>query len=694
METVRFPARRIWRRFCFSLQMRGDMASAATVFSHFPPDAPAFFAGNFDGGVIVPGNPPEQNRIPGAVYGGEINARKIREILRKARENPRQKWGVFLESEFAPDGEISGYNRAAVFLAANIGGGAIVPARILEDGRRWGRQNIVLRFGAKKTLPPRAKNKPLFRAISDALEANAAAPEDDNIVRAFLRWGRRHGWSRPLFSDAGGAPLSYRQVYRAAWALGGAIAARHKNETAPKIGVMLPSSVGAAVVFYAAAFWNLTAVMLNPAGGRRNLQSACETAPVRVIYTAQKLLDNLPAAKTAAEELRQSGATIVCLEELRAEINFAAKLRAVLAAAFPHISAAKLPGATAAHHFPAAVLFTSGSEGRPKGAALGHGNLLANAAQTLARLPGLRNTAMLNSLPAFHSFGLLAGFILPAAGGISVLHYPTPLHYRKIPQIIGRYQLQMFFSADSFLAKYAEEAAPEEMRPLRFVFAGAEKLKESTRKTWAEKFGVRILEGYGVTETSPVISVNAPSDNRAGTTGRPLANIETRLLPADGIAEGGKLQVRGPNVMLGYIYPDAPGKIVPPPDGWHDTGDIAAFDCAGFLRITGRARRFVKIAGEMAPLDGIEEALGKCFPQAQFAAVRIADDARGEQIAALCTSAEITREKAAAALRARGAPPLWAPRKITAVAEIPKLPAGKTDYPAAQKIAEENAAAD
>ncbi len=660
-----------------AVETPGGAPPPTAICPHFAPEAPKIMQ-KLGYKVIIPGAAPAKNRISGAIYTGDLGAAGMRKLLR----NKIRRCIIVSDAPSRGDAKL---HRDAVFLTAHIG--EFAPAHIADRGKfcGFGRRRWTAHFGAAQKLSKKAKNRRTqARQIADSLESIAALPEDENIARAFLRWGGRHGWARPLFSDAGRPPLSYRQTFRAAWALGGALAARGEAN----IGVMLPSSAGAAAVFYAAAFWNLTPVFLNPAGGRGNLLSARRTASVQTIYTSQKLLDNLAAAKTAADALRADGAEIICLEDLRKTIGIRAKVGAVFAAALPSFSIGKLPGAAAKSDSPAAVLFTSGSEGKPKGAVLGHGNLAANAAQVLARLGGMRGETMLNSLPVFHSFGLLAGVVLPAAAGMHALQYPSPLHYRQIPETIRRQKPSVFFSADSFLAAYAREAHPLDMQSLRRVFAGAEKLKESTRRKWAEKFGVRILEGYGVTETSPVISVNAPSENRPGGVGRPLANIEIRLSPVEGVPDGGRLHVRGPNVMLGYLYPNAPGKITPPPDGRHDTGDIAKIDGGGFLHIIGRARRFVKISGEMAPLDGIEETLQNIWTESRIAVVGVADKKRGEQIAALSDNPKITREKIAAEFHARGISPLWTPRAVLHVKEIPLLSAGKTDYPAAQKIAE------
>ena len=566
------------------------------------------------------------------------------------------------------------------------------------------------------------KNSPLSadgggldeRRLAEAAEESQAAVRDENIPLAFLRWGKKYSWRRPLFSDVKQRPNSYRKTYRSAWALGAVIAERHansavdssggesenKNAIKNPIGVLLPSSSGAAIVFYAALMRRLTPVMLNP-GGAQTLLSACETAQLRTVYTSQKLLDNSSAAAEAAALLRENGVEVVCLESLRPMVGLGLKLRALAASLFPSYSIPRLAGAAAKADDIAAVLFTSGSESRPKGVALSHRNLLANAAQVLARLDYLDGETMLNSLPIFHSFGLLAGTLLPAAGGMHVLHYPTPLHYRRIPQVIADFRPTVFFSADSFMSSYAREATAAQMQSLRHVFAGAEKLKESTRREWLEKFGVMILEGYGVTEASPVIAVNTPTANRPGSVGRPLSHVELKLSPMEGVKNGGRLLARGPNIMRGYVLHESPGELRPPPDGWHDTGDIAELDEDGFLHIRGRARRFVKIAGEMAPLDGIEEALSEAWPSRVFAAVAVPDKTRGEQIAVLCAprpadeesetigdnDEPITREKIAATFRAAGLPSLWVPRQTLNIKTLPRLPAGKPDYPAAEKIA-------
>lgn len=621
------------------------------------------------------------------VWLGEMTPAALRKFLRDAAGDANARWAVFVEEPASAQGDGAGkFSRAAVYVAARLAAQTSLPAPVRAVHADGGR--IALRAGLPFDLPTTAaQGRRAARLIARAFETCIANPEDNNIALAFARWGSLHGWSRPLFLDPpGGRRMTFRQTFRAAWALGAVLAARHRGESA--IGIMLPSSAGTAAVFYAATFTGLAAVILNPAAGRSRLASACRTAQVSTIYTSQKLLDALPAARDAAEALKEDGISTTTLESLRPQIGTRIKIGAALASLFPARAALRLQGAAKRPADVAAILFTSGSESDPKGVALSHGNLLSNTSQTLARLDDIAGEKMLNALPVFHAFGLLAGVVLPAAAGVCAMQYPSPLHYRRIPEIVHDFRPSIFFSADSFLASYAREAHPLDMASLRLIFAGAEKLKESTRRIWAEKFGVRVLEGYGVTETSPVVSFNSPAENRPGTVGVAVSGMQLRIEPEPGVPEGGRLWASGPNIMRGYLHPDRPGEISPPPDGWHDTGDIATIDADGFIRIMGRARRFIKIAGEMVPLDGVEQALHTARPSARFAVVGIVDSRRGEQLAAITDDSSLSREDIAESFHKAGLPQLWIPRRVVHASAIPQLPAGKTDYPAAKRIAE------
>jgi acyl-[acyl-carrier-protein]-phospholipid O-acyltransferase/long-chain-fatty-acid--[acyl-carrier-protein] ligase len=326
------------------------------------------------------------------------------------------------------------------------------------------------------------------------------------------------------------------------------------------------------------------------------------------------------------------------------------------------------------------VLFTSGSEGTPKGVVLSHRNLLANRHQLAAVVDISPRDVVLNALPVFHSFGLTGGLLLPLLAGVRTFLYPSPLHYRTVPELAYGINATILFGTDTFLAGYARVADNYDFYSVRYVFAGAERVKDETRRVWFEKFGIRILEGYGTTETAPALAVNTPMHFRAGTVGRLLPAIDHRLDAVTGIAVGGRLVVRGPNVMLGYLRAEAPGVLEPPPGGWYDTGDIVEIDADGFVRIKGRAKRFAKVAGEMVPLGAVEEFVARVWPGAMHAVIAVPDAKRGEQIVLVTDRGDATRPLLASAAREAGLPEIFVPRTITHVASIPLLGTGKVDY--------------
>ena len=289
------------------------------------------------------------------------------------------------------------------------------------------------------------------------------------------------------------------------------------------------------------------------------------------------------------------------------------------------------------------ILFTSGSEGTPKGVVLTHRNILANAAQAASRIDFHSGDKVFNVLPIFHSFGLTAGTVLPLISGVPVYFYPSPLHYRIVPELIYGSNATIIFGTDTFLGGYARTAHPYDFRSVRYCFAGAEPVKASTRETYMEKFGLRILEGYGVTETSPVISINTPMYNRSGTVGKIMPGMEYRLDPVPGIVDGGRLHVRGPNVMAGYLRAEKPGVLEAPQDGWHDTGDIVAIDEGGFVTIRGRAKRFAKIGGEMISLAAVEALAGELWKGSLAAVATVPDARKGERLVLVTDAGNATR---------------------------------------------------
>jgi acyl-[acyl-carrier-protein]-phospholipid O-acyltransferase / long-chain-fatty-acid--[acyl-carrier-protein] ligase len=264
--------------------------------------------------------------------------------------------------------------------------------------------------------------------------------------------------------------------------------------------------------------------------------------------------------------------------------------------------------------------------------------------------------------------------------GVPLYLYPSPLHYRTIPELIYGTNATILFGTDTFLNGYARAAHPYDFRSLRYILAGAEPVKESTRRTYMEKFGLRILEGYGVTETAPVLAINTPMFNRFGTVGRLMPGMTARLEPVPGVEEGGRLYVKGPNVMLGYLKVDRPGVIEPPAEGWHDTGDIVVIDPQGYVAIKGRAKRFAKIGGEMVSLAAVETLAAELWPDALSAAATVPDPRKGERLILVSEKQGAKRADLQAFAKSKGASDLMIPSDILVVDKMPVLGTGKLDY--------------
>ena len=485
------------------------------------------------------------------------------------------------------------------------------------------------------------------------------------------------GPRRPVIEDLERRPLGYHGLLTRVLILTGLLR-RHLRREGP-VGVLLPSGIGAVAVFLALHRHGRLPAMLNYTAGPVGLTGACRTGTVREVLTSRRFV---AVAGLAAEigALEAAGIGIHYLEDWRARVPAWRKIAAWAGAWFGR---AFRPGRDAADE-PAVMLFTSGTEGAPKAVLLSHRNLLANCAQLAAVLDFNPGDTVLNVLPLFHVFGLGPGTLLPLVFGIRTFLYPNPLHYKVIPELAYEINATVLFGTNTFLQGYARHAHPYDFHTLRYVFAGAEKLQEEVRRLWMEKFGLRILEGYGATETSPVLAVNTPMYYRSGTVGRFLPAVEWRLEPVEGLAEGGRLHVRGPNVMLGYYLPERPGELVPPSsrygEGWYDTGDVAVVDEDGFLTLAGRLKRFAKVGGEMVPLNGVESLAAELWPQHRHAAVAVADARRGEAVVLVTECQVASLEALQAHARRRGVPELWLPRRIVIREALPLLGSGKLDY--------------
>ncbi len=520
------------------------------------------------------------------------------------------------------------------------------------------------------------------RALQDMLVDTAVATTniERTLFDALVDAKNTKSSAKVAISDPMGTKLSMKKLILGAQVLGPKLA-----PLAPvggNIGVMLPNSAGVAVVLTALSGIGRVPAMINFSAGAASIRAACTAAEIKVILTSRSFIEKGRMDKLI-EDLAHGGTKFVFLEDVRPTITPLDKIKGLLAG--DKAAVARKPDD------PAAILFTSGSEGVPKGVVLSHKNLLANIAQALCQVDANGEDKVFNALPVFHSFGLTGGLLMPLVGGIPVYMYPTPLHYRIIPELIYDTESTILFGTDTFLNGYARVAHPYDLRTIRFIMAGAEAVKDRTRQTYMEKFGVRILEGYGVTETAPVLALNSPIMQKVGSVGRLAPLMEKRLDPVPGIDEGGRLFVRGPNVMLGYLRVENPGVLEAPPDGWHDTGDIVTFDDAGFITIKGRAKRFAKIAGEMVSLSAVEAVAADAYPGTITIAVALPDARKGERVVLLTTDAKARREDFQRTAKVKGAPDLLLPSEIMVLDKLPLLGSGKPDYVAALAAAKARA---
>jgi acyl-[acyl-carrier-protein]-phospholipid O-acyltransferase/long-chain-fatty-acid--[acyl-carrier-protein] ligase len=504
------------------------------------------------------------------------------------------------------------------------------------------------------------------------------------LLEARAIYGRR----RPIVEDVEREPISYARLVAGSFALG-----RRLAPLAPRgraVGVLLPNASGLAVTFFALQAHGRIPALLNFSTGTAGMLAACKAAELEIVLTSRRFIE-LAKLGDAAQALADAGMRLVYLEDVREEIGRLERLRGALAERFAVSTYRRL--APASPDDPAIILFTSGSEGTPKGVVLSHANILANRYQLGAVVDFNPTDIVFNALPLFHSFGLTGGLLLPVLAGVKTFLYPTPLHYRIVPILAYDTNATILFGTDTFLTGYARMANAYDFYSVRYVFAGAERVRPETRRVWSEKFGLRILEGYGATEASPVIAINTPMQYRAGTVGRLLPGIAHRLETVPGIERGGRLAISGPNVMRGYLRVERPGQLDPPEDGWYDTGDIVEIDAAGFVTIAGRARRFAKVAGEMISLGAVEELASALWPGEHHAAVALPDPRRGEQVILVTDRVGADREALLGQARTEGHGELFVPKTILLVPRVPLLGTGKVDYPAVTKLAVEREAA-
>lgn len=610
---------------------------------------------------------------------------------------------IFPEGRITKTGSLMKVYDGAAFVAAKTGA-TVVPVRIDGAARSYfGRLagiyprkifpkvSITVRPRRRIPMPdlPSAKLRrrragELMRSI--LLDMLVATRPQRTLFEAFLEAKGAFGPNYKLVEDTRLQEESYGSLLKMSLGLQRLIS----RFTAPDevVGVLTPSAAPTLGLVLALSAGKRVPALLNYTAGPEGLRSACTAANIRTIFTSRTFLEKARLTQLV-EQL--PGIAVHYLEDLKAQIGFTDKVWIGWHMVFPRSAA--LPQTP---DDPAIVLFTSGSEGKPKGVVHSHASVLSNVAQVRAVADFTPLDKFMIALPLFHSFGLTCGVMLPLVSGCKVFLYPSPLHYRIIPEIVYDRDCTVLFGTSTFLGNYGKFAHPYDFGRLRYVVAGAEKLSEDVRKLWIEKFGIRILEGYGVTECAPVVAVNVPMACRVGSVGQFLPGMEAQIEPVPGIEQGGALHVRGPNVMKGYFLFDQPGVIQPPRSvgaGWYSTGDIVTVDEDGFVHIRGRLKRFAKIAGEMVSLEVVEKIAASAAPGYTHAASTRGDAAKGEALVLFTTAPALNRDALLSAAKTIGSPELTVPRVIRQLEGIPLLGSGKTDYVRLKQMAEETAAA-
>lgn len=620
-----------------------------------------------------------------------VSRRLVRVLKGKGR------LAVYVPDEVEPDTKSYRLFRAIARIAEQadarivpviVDGGRYMPSSLTAAGKaprnRFARLSI-------RTLPAMTVAELMQRAGGPAVSTRAGALFDRmaevrfdgpaigrSLFSAVRDAALLFGPSRIIVEDILSAPLTYRGLLTGARVLGDRLAAQTTPGEA--VGVLLPNASGVVLTLLGLTSGARVPAMLNYTAGPANITSAVRTAVIRTVVSSRAFVEKagLEDIIAAAEA---GGAKIVWLEDIRSRLSFGDKLwgalwwRRAIARAKPDD--------------PAVILFTSGSEGTPKAVVLSHRNVVANAMQAWTRFSISPQDKLFNVLPVFHSFGLTGGTVLPLIAGVRLFLYPSPLHYKQIPEVARKARPTVMFGTDTFLAAYARTAKDDDFSSLRFAVAGAEAVRAETRKVWRERFGAEILEGYGLTEAAPVVAVNTSTHGRDGTVGRLLPGLRMRLEPVEGIPEGGRLWLAGPNVMLGYMTADRPGELQRTKDEWHDSGDIVSVDREGFVTIRGRIKRFAKVAGEMVSLGAVEVLAQSLWPAQHHAAVSVPDKRRGERIVLVTTAEEADAEALRDHARQAGVQALMIPEHIVKVSELPLLGSGKIDYVSARRLAVE-----
>lgn len=597
---------------------------------------------------------------------------------------------IFAEGAVTRTGNMLPFKRGMEKIAA-ASGAPIVPVHMdrmwgsifsFESGRffrKWPKRipyHVTISFGAP--LPPDTPAHEVRQAIQE-LSADAVAYRKtpaDTLDRRFVRMARRR-WNDLAMADSTGRALTYGHALTAALLLARRLPAE------PTIGVLLPASVGGALVNVAATLAGRVPVNLNFTAGPEALRYAISECGIRTVVTTRKMpVVDLP-----------DGVNVLEIDDFGAKIGRFERFFAYFGAKFLPFRRRTTPDSTAT------VVFSSGSTGIPKGVVLTHYNLLANI-EGMGQLFWLTpHDRIAGVLPFFHSFGFTVTIWFPLVAGCGVVYHPNPTDARAIGDLVAQHRATLLLSTPTFCSTYTRKIAAEQFATLRYVLVGAEKLRAKVADAFREKFGVELLEGYGTTEMSPVVAVNAPTfeagkdtqiGNKPGTVGHPLPGVAARIVdpvtfePLPPETEG-LLLVKGANRMSRYLnQPERTADVLR--DGWYITGDIAMLDAEGFLRITDRLSRFSKVGGEMVPHLRIEEALDDM----PCAVTGVPDEHRGERLVLLYARPDLSPSEVWQRLAGTPLPRLWIPKRenIYCVDALPQLGTGKLDLRGVKLAAE------
>jgi acyl-[acyl-carrier-protein]-phospholipid O-acyltransferase/long-chain-fatty-acid--[acyl-carrier-protein] ligase len=558
--------------------------------------------------------------------------------------------------------------------------------------RRW-LPRVTLKVQAAVKMPqlPALRGRVRRLRLADEMlqimqEMKVSARPRRTLFEAFLSAVELHGRGTSIIEDARRAPETYGDLLKASLAFG-RLTSRLGAEGAV-IGVLMPNvSTTVSLLLGMSAMGRVPAI-INYTAGAEAIRAACVAAGVARVITSRRFVE-LARLERAVRALKDF--ELVYVEDLRAQLTAADKL---WLAGF----ALWRPRAATRRRDPddsAVVLFTSGSEGRAKGVALSHDAMLANMMQMRAVIDFGPNDKYFNALPLYHIYGLIACTLMPLMTGTRLFLYTSPLHYRVIPEIAYTRDCTYVFGTSTFLGHYGRQAHPYDFYRVRVVVSGGEKLDAEVAQLWLEKFGLRIMEGYGATECGPAMTLNTPLRYRKRTVGRFLPGLEYRLLPIPGIDHGAALHVRSPNLMRGYYFFEEPGMLRPPESelgpGWYNTGDVVEVDEEGFVTIVGRVKRFAKIAGEMVSLELVERVASHASPQHQHAATIEHVAAGGESTVLFTTDLTLDRITLQKAARELGGQELTVAKRIVHMAEMPVLGSGKTDYVRLKALAQPRA---